>query len=558
VIKYLTGLPLRLLRIPWSFVLLWNYRNPKDLFLLLFLCVAWPLGAAFFVYFVLLELREELRRLIDTFLYVPTPDLVERVHQAGRRRFYAGEVIRLDDTVPRLVFGRAGILDVPFFVPKEVLTSACVTGSPGSGKTVHALSLACGAIAGDPRAVVVYLDLKGDEPSVARTLEHYAANHGKPFSFVSTEAEASHALNPLEALAGSVEWRSSFARMLVEALGVGGGLGHKFFENEAASFVEKLLSLYPTASTFEALCRTASDRSNKTLYPSEKRWENVAGLRAALEEFAEVPQLNVSCLDDGVSPEVKQRSVDFSRMLEEGGGVLYFRGRRFYGLVPLIVRGLYEAARAKNGPAAEHTPVLLVCDELHRALPYAPGIFSELIALSRAVSLRPVFVFQNYSQVRTVGRDALVSELLDIPVSFYGGTTDGYSANLLRQEWAKEEITVDPQTNRTTYVRMPRIREALLEWVSTSAASKHCFLARVARGSGGFYTLAKSTPPTDFATYKRLSALGWPTKDELAGSLLAERSPIFSALSEEEEESRDPETDAVVAGVLGRFAKKGR
>ena len=493
---------------------------------------------------------------------------------------YAGETLCLNENgIPSYYWfdtKRLGRTGTPLFLPEKVFTSGTILGSPGSGKTQTAVALACGHLE-DPRRVVVYIDCKADESWVFRTLESRCKELGRKFLYVSTEGEPSLALNPVELLADTAPDRSSFCKHLTQAMGVGQGLKHGFYEGEARSFLQLLLTEAPDASSFERMSVIAGDEKNKRLYPSRNRYDSVAGLRSALEEYAAGSQFCVSRFDPAVPKEVRENAVDFQKMLQEGGCCLYIRARRFHSLIPLITRALFESCRVVNGDRAEHerTPVALYCDELHRALPYAPGLFGEIIALSRAVQMTPVvFIMQNLAQAKSaagLGADgnALVSELMSCPVTLYGGSTDAFTPKLILQEWGREQFettsTAEGPNGKTTtvseaYRRVPRVREALIEWLSTDSNSSRCFLARVARSEAGFYSVAQATPATDYATFKKLEALGWPTEGEFEGALSPRREPIFAQKSsstlpqEKDTKTLKPSPDPAVAQALGKFA----
>ncbi len=465
----------------------------------------------------------------------------------------------------------------PVNVDWKSITSASLVGSPGCGKTTQAISVASQLVNFDPKSSVIYIDCKGDDPEIFRTLKHFAEQSGREFKYVSSECEPSHAFNPLEALADSVSWDSEFSKHLQAALGVGEGLGHNYFSVRGQEGIDQAIKLNREASTFSKLYEVLNDPENKELYPSRDSWKELAGLRGAINVFQEVPQFNQSRYVKSKGTESVYENVDLPKLIESGGSVIYFRMRNFHSMVPLMVRVIYQTIRILHEKGSTNQRVVLLADELHRVLPHGPGIFSELIALSRTVSMHPIFIFQNFSQIQSITKSrSLVQELLDIPVTLYFGSNDGFSKELIAGEWCNEKFKSYSENSSTpagpngvytaknfgvsdTYLRIPQVRESLLQWLSTSSDATHCYLARIARGKGiGLYTLGKTIPATDLETYIKLKSKGWPQSSELMGAVVPERTQIFrqnTDNSEDEIESEPSETDSTISSVLGNFSK---
>src|SRR5262245_32148003 len=244
-------LPFRVLRcLPRALLDTVHPRNYEDYGAVIFAPLAWPL--------LLVDLLLQ-QIWFDFCVFRGTREK----HLASRARSAAAESAAYLGEA--LLFRRGSTLPVcdrtsrpvssgnPLTLPWKKATSVLMLGSPGTGKTTGALSLACGEIASNAAAEVVYIDCKGDDPETFRTLQHYASKHNLPFFYLSTEAEPSHATNPIKLLADTVEWRSTFSTMLTRALGVGAGLPHTFYVGESASFIDDLLTLYPDADTFASM-----------------------------------------------------------------------------------------------------------------------------------------------------------------------------------------------------------------------------------------------------------------------------------------------------------------
>lgn len=487
--------------------------------------------------------------------------LETRAREAARKGLlYLGESIAMEDGLPRTFLGRPVTRGALRVFPDDI-KALSVVGSMGSGKSVGALSVAASfAQTYGPRVVVVDVDCKGDEPGSARALEGLSELHQGLFRYFSVLCEPSHAFPAVEEIASTAEWTSDFAHYVQQVLRVGVGLSHEFFAQQGASLLEDLPAEDSEASSFAKLLAVAADEKNTALYPTPKRWESTEGLRAALKTYASIPQLNHSSFGAGADACVEEHAIRFERLLQGARdgtpAFAYFRLPRFHGLVPLILCAIYRATQKLNTalPQSEHVHVLLICDEVHRALGQDTREIDTLNSLSRSISLVPLWVFQSFSQLAKASGEELARAFCENPVFYFGANDSGYSDNLLLREREVEWWNTDQEGNQTLH-KMTALRPGLLAELASGKVLKYAFLARIPRAKGvGAYSLVRCVAPHDLAAN---AEKGWFKPGELRGALEANRPGIFARRSVGKQTHRSAPRDSGLDDVFDQFSSRG-
>ena len=530
--------------------ILYNVKRINPLFLLLAV-VFWPLGLFILAVAISYGCKEAWYRGLAK----NVKPFDERAKDAAEKGLlYLGEDVitdpKSDSGAPCHWDGNIALTGKPY--ARATPTSILAAGSPGKGKTVWGLSL-LDQWARKVNSLGFVTSMKGDAPEELRAVEFIAKKHKKKLRILDLDCTYSHCWNPIEALVSTAEWGATAALELMRALSIGTGTDSSYYSQIAASLVQQVWERSPEATTFARILAILDDPDDKQLYPDMRRWQETEGLRAVFRQFAEVPQLNVSVFDPDLPDDVRENLIDFVKLAQEGNAIVYVRMKRMENLCPVMVRAFYTALSRvnENRTKDEACQGILIADELHKALPYCPSIFGELVAVSRSASLVPVFLLQNLSQVPP----ELLGEFLDIPMWVYFGSKDDTTKNIFRGDWSRIEIFKEFD-KPTAISSWQVINEDLLKWLAVAENTSQVFLVRgSAEGDrGNPYFIGKAVPPTTIEEYHSFRELGWPKKGEFAGMVCGEKPKLGEA--KPKVVTKPPKTSRIAA-ALGNLTGKG-
>ncbi len=361
----------------------------------------------------------------------------------------------------------------------------------------------------------VYIDCGGKDVEHSALMRAEAKAAGVHYHHGSFDAELSHSMPLLRLLAPTVAGRTDFAAQVVRVLRVGEGAA-TYWEARARQKLAEIIESHPDADTFARIHAHLRNDSDK----------DTQGLVDSIGEFAELRQLNVSAFES-FPQEVRDYEFDFSKWLREGNHCAYVKAARMHSAVPLLLLSLAEATRVHNSnPDNERCRVVVVIDEGHRVIPYAPDLFARLIALARAFFLRLVVVQQGTSQLEAAGGEQLVQQFADSAITTLFGTADG-THRVYGLEHEVQEQQVHPDTGIVSIVRRPLLNPALFTWLQSARAARGVCLVRTPTRTDRLYTMVRSPFATDFETFKRLKKRGWPKEGELKGALPAVPVSVF-------------------------------
>lgn len=420
-------------------------------------------------------------------------------------------------------------------ISPAALRVCSVFGAPGSCKTALLSSLGRQLPTVLKRVLVISINPKPFASDLERQFHADAAHYGLPYRHLGCRG-ASHAYNPLQAVADTAANPSGFAEKVAELLALSDPR-NPFFSGVAQDVLRNVVIKRPELRTFRQVAdELANPRSR--VYASENQFTHALGLLQALRKFAEVPAFNVDLTDPATSQAVRDHAIHWPSLLETGGYVSCTVGD-LVGLTPLIMASAYEAAASYNASAKEPCWVFFLVDE-YAQVAHLPGDVVPMIRdLGRSAHVGAILATQGASQLVSpqVGR-ALIDRAMVGPTICFS-CQDHMTRRWLLEEFEKEVRLEYPvsglakllgiKPTPVSYWRESVLSHADLRVLETDADYYGAFLLRVPLGRKlplySFLNIGLFS--RSYAEFQRHSKAGAYLPGELTGALFNDPYPFF-------------------------------